>query len=264
MAVSRSIRVEANSEYGNLSVRKLLERYSGNSFSLMETLKRFEETPAAIEPDVGGRHLDLGELRAGDIVLATTDVPGAYGIPTEGTEGLVSRLLIYQNDPQQMIDSRNNTLVETTVDDLLDTSQAVACFRIQVGNEADADQKDLGKLLADEAAKNVGKAMSASDINLNRPAWVKVPRPFFGLDRQVFSGAAAWIGFVHLGVPRVEGGYFPFYCSWLHLDTLSTVGKTAPENLRFWFTVDDYIEAKLDTIKIFQPLGYIGHLKSPA
>jgi hypothetical protein len=278
MAPCTSIRVEANSEFADLSIRRLLERYSGGAFCLKTTLDGLKHTPAAVEPGIGGRRLGQDELQAGDIVLATALMPGPHGIPSQRP---TSRALICQ-DSQHIIDTKYQTFVVTTVADVLAISQTATVFRIQVGGETDAGQREIGTMLGNEASRKVGTPMFVEDEKLGRPAWVQVARPYFAFDRYVFKESKnRWLGPVHLGASRTPNGYFAFYCSWLFLDTLSAAGRASDkESLRFWFTVDEYwktvrsqdpvdgeaieeVTASLDAIRVFQPLGYVGHLKGP-
>ena len=173
MAVWRSARVEANSEFADLSIRKLLDRCSDGTFSLSATLAGLKQTPAAIEPGIGGCLAEPSELQPGDIVLATSANPGAHGIPSKGQ---ASRALICR-DSQRIIDSKNRTFVETTTADLLATSQTVAEFRIQVGKDSDAEQRQLGERIAAEASAKIGAAMPDIDSDLDCPSWEHVPRP---------------------------------------------------------------------------------------
>jgi cell wall-associated NlpC family hydrolase len=210
----------------------------------------------ALEPANGGRLIAAEDLQAGDILLSA-----ANGITSAGirivTLAPVSHAAVYVGD-QEIVEAVGQGVRRRRLADVLDEEAVVVAFRHPKLTPAQGE-----KIRAFALAK-VGSHYDHLGIMLQAP---------FSIERRlcelplvpdaIRNACIQGIATIQLGTP----GNDRFFCSQLVLEAYRQAGLPITDADPRWVSPADILhmrEGDVPSMKIHQPLAYLGHLKSPA
>lgn len=197
-----------------------------------------------LDPGIGGRSINVSELRTGDLVVSTTrEVPSR--IIRVATDSPISHAMLYVGD-DLVVEAISEGVSLTTIDKAISESNLVVAFR-----HPDLSP-DQALRIRDYAGSQIGKKYNW--IGLVRQAGFKLDQKTFCSDKSGsdFDHCTRWVGKVNLGTATNDR----FYCSELVLKAYQDAGlplTTLPPN---YSNPGDIPE-----LQQRGTLSYIGHIK---
>lgn len=211
----------------------------------------------ALDPRNGGRLVQAEALQPGDILLSAANGLTSAGIRLI-TLSPVSHAALYVGE-QQVVEAVGKGVRSRAIGEILDEEDVVAVFRHP------AIKEEHKVRIRSFALEKVGKAYDHVGIVLQAP---------FSLERRlcelpllpelVRNACIQGLATIQLGTNSNDR----FFCSQLVLESYRQAGLPITDAAPRWISPADILhmrEGDVPSVKIKQPLAYVGHLKfSPA
>lgn len=252
--------------YNQCSLKKLVSHLGVSS--TREALAKLKDNPGLpLEPDLGGRHIKMDDLRPGDIIIVSGAPPSTIKTIKEGD--VISYAILYLGS-----DEAAGAPIE-----VIDPASAVCVVR----SKDQPGEAELRKVIHIGARTYWGRVYQAA-FRLDLTAWCVEQK-----EEQARAGCENylknWLGHVNLGTKRAEDGpgkgFFSFYLPKFVIDAYALLEKPIAHRTVWSSTPpligpaqpgalaippsEEVVDLKPDqvNIRLTGTLGYVGHLKWP-